>query len=70
MQPSSTPTSSGESRRLAHVVHILAILAGALTIFATSAPALGLPIEVAQAVGVLVAVLMYIANQLPALGAD
>jgi len=70
MQPASSQQTSPEARRIARTVHLLAIVAGALTIFATSVPALGLPIQVAQAVSVVVAVLTYIANQLPALGAD
>lgn len=58
------------SKRLAQAVHILAIAAGVLTIVASSAPALGLPAQVSPALGVLTAVLTYVANQLPTLGAS
>ncbi len=63
-------TSSSRTARLAQIVHILAILAGALTIVANSAPRLGIPDQAAEAVGVVVAVLTYVANQLPSLGRD
>jgi len=53
---------------MSQTVHILAIVTGALTIFATAGPSLGLPVQVGAAVGVVVAVLTYVANQLPALG--
>lgn len=65
---SQTAPRSG-SNRLAHTIHILEV-AAALTIVAGSSAALGLPSQVAPALGVLVAVLTYVANQLPALGSD
>lgn len=66
----SDPLAPASSRRLRQTVHVLAIVSGSLTIVAGSASLLGLPAPMTAGLGVLVAVLTYIANQLPSLGSD
>ena len=52
------------------IIHGLAIAAGVLGIVASSAPQLGIPASVASGIGVVIAVLVYISNNLPAMGAS
>ncbi len=50
------------------IIHMLAIAAGVLSIVAASAPALGIPTYFVGLIGVIIAVLIYIGNQMDALG--
>ena len=50
------------------IVHVLAVLAGVLSILAASAPALGIPTYFVGLIGVIIAVLIYVGNQMSALG--
>ena len=51
------------------VVHVLAILAGVLGIVSAAASTLGIPAYASGIIGVAITVCVYLANQIPNLGA-